>query len=81
MSRDVAGSVVTGSAAQLPDRDPRKKLGDLKLSHSSLTLMEKNIWSGVNLTPSELYQNMRSNQLEVKTASPTVGQYYEVFKN
>jgi len=36
---------------------------------------------GIDITPGELYKRMRTEQVDVKTAAPTVGEYYECFKD
>jgi DegV family protein with EDD domain len=35
---------------------------------------------GIDLFPGDLYQKMRTQMMEVKTAAPNIGQYYECFK-
>jgi DegV family protein with EDD domain len=76
MSKEV--SVVTGSAAQVPEV-VAARLG-IEIVPFITYVNGKEYRDGVDLTPNELYQKMRSNPLMVKTAAPTVGQYYEAFK-
>ncbi len=70
--------VVTGSAAQVPP-ETANQLGIVILP---LTIMVegKAYLDGIDLSPGELYQKMRTQKLEVKTAAPNVGQYYACFK-
>jgi DegV family protein with EDD domain len=70
--------VVTGSAAQVPP-EIANQLGIVILP---LTIMVegKEYLDGIDLFPSDLYQKMRTQKIEVKTAAPNVGQYYECFK-
>jgi DegV family protein with EDD domain len=41
----------------------------------------KEYLDGIDLSPNDLYQKMRNDKVDVKTAAPSVGQYYECFKN
>jgi DegV family protein with EDD domain len=79
MLENKAVSVVTGSAAQVP-KEVAEELGIIILP-LSVYVDGKEYHDGIDISPSELYQKMRLNQMEVKTAAPTVGQYYQAFKN
>jgi len=70
--------VVTGSAAQVPP-EIANQLGMVILP---LTIMVegKEYLDGIDLLPGEFYQKMRTQNIEVKTAAPNVGQYYECFR-
>ena len=70
--------VVTGSAAQVPP-EIASQLGIVILP---LTIMVegKEYLDGIDLFPGELYQKMRAQKIDVKTAAPNVGQYYACFK-
>lgn len=70
--------VVTGSAAQVPP-ETASQLGIVILP---LTIMVegKEYLDGIDLFPGELYQKMRAQKIDVKTAAPNVGQYYACFK-
>jgi len=70
--------VVTGSAAQVPP-ELANQLGIVILP---LVIMVegKEYQDGIDLFPGDLYQKMRTQKIEVKTAAPNVGQYYECFK-
>jgi len=78
MSKEIAAKVVTGSAAQVP-KEVAQKLG-MEIIPLIIYIDGKEYQDGINITPGELYQRMRTNQMVVKTAAPTVGQYYEVLK-
>lgn len=78
MSKEIAATVITGSAAQVP-KEVAQKLG-MAIIPLIIYIDGKEYQDGINITPGELYQRMRTNQMVVKTAAPTVGQYYEVFK-
>jgi len=46
----------------------------------TINVAGKDYLDGIDIFPGELYQKMRTQKLEVKTAAPSVGQYYESFK-
>jgi DegV family protein with EDD domain len=70
--------VVTGSAAQVPP----EIASQLSIVILPLTIIVegKEYLDGIDIFPSELYQKMRTQKIEVKTAAPNVGQYYACFK-
>ena len=70
--------VVTGSAAQVPP-EIASQLGIVILP---LVIMVegKEYLDGIDLHPGDLYQKMRTQKIEVKTAAPNVGHYYACFK-
>ena len=70
--------VVTGSAAQVPPEIARQ-LGIVILP-LVIIVEGKEYLDGIDLFPGELYQKMRTQKIEVKTAAPNVGQYYACFK-
>jgi DegV family protein with EDD domain len=70
--------VVTGSAAQVPP-EIANQLGIVILP-LVIVVEGKEYQDGIDLLPGELYQKMRTQKIEVKTAAPNVGQYYECFK-
>jgi DegV family protein with EDD domain len=76
MSEEAA--VVTGSVAQVPT-DVAEELG-IEIVPLVITVNGKEYLDEINITPGELYQKMRTDQLEVKTAAPTIGGYYEAYK-
>ena len=70
--------VVTGSAAQVPPEIARQ-LGIVILP-LVIIVEGKEYLDGIDLFPGELYQKMRTQRIEIKTAAPNVGQYYACFK-
>jgi len=70
--------VVTGSAAQVPP-EIASQLGIVILP-LVIIVEGKEYLDGIDLFPSDLYQKMRTQKIEVKTAAPNVGQYYACFK-
>jgi len=70
-------SVITGSCAQVP-KEVAEELG-IEVLPLLIYIDGKEYHDGIDFTPGELYQKMRVNQMEVKTAAPTVGQYYQAF--
>lgn len=70
--------VVTGSAAQVPPEIARQ-LGIVILP-LVIIVEGKEYLDGIDLFPGELYQKMRTQKIEIKTAAPSVGQYYACFK-
>jgi DegV family protein with EDD domain len=70
--------VLTGSTAQVP-QNVAAKLG-IEILPLRIYVNGTEYLDGIELTPDELYQKMRAEKIEVKTAAPTVGQYYESFK-
>lgn len=70
--------VVTGSAAQVPP-EIANQLG-MAILPLTIVVEGKEYQDGIDLLPGELYQKMRTQKIEVKTAAPSVGQYYECFK-
>jgi len=70
--------VVTGSAAQVQP-EIAAQLGIVILP-LIVVVAGKDYLDGIDIFPGELYQKMRTQKLEVKTAAPSVGQYYESFK-
>ena len=70
--------VVTGSAAQVPPEIARQ-LGIVILP-LVIIVEGKEYLDGIDLFPSDLYQKMRTQKIEIKTAAPNVGQYYACFK-
>jgi len=79
MNQNFTSTVVTGSAAQVPS-DLANQLG-IEIIPLKIYLNGKEYLDGIDLSPSNLYQKMRSDKVDVKTAAPSVGQYYECFKN
>jgi len=79
MNQHINSIVVTGSAAQVPS-DIAEQLG-IEILPLKIYVNGKEYLDGINLSPNDLYQKMRSDTLDVKTAAPSVGQYYESFKN
>ena len=79
MQNNNAVSVITGSAAQVP-KETAEALG-IDILPLLIYIDGKEYHDGIDISPGELYQRMRLNQMEVKTAAPTVGQYYQAFKN
>ena len=79
MQNNDAVSVITGSAAQVP-KETAEALG-IDILPLLIYVDGKEYHDGIDISPGELYQRMRLNQMEVKTAAPTVGQYYQAFKN
>lgn len=73
-----AAVVVTGSAAQVPP-EIASQLGIVTLP-LTIIVAGKAYLDGIDIFPGELYQKMRTQKLEVKTAAPSVGQYFECFK-
>jgi len=70
--------VVTGSAAQVPP-ELANQLGIVVLP-LTIIVEGKEYLDGIDIFPGELYQKMRIQKIEVKTAAPSIGQYYECFK-
>lgn len=70
--------VVTGSAAQVPP-EIASQLGIVILP-LVIIVEGKEYLDGIDLFPGELYQKMRTQKIEIKTAAPNVGQYYACFK-
>ena len=70
--------VVTGSAAQVPT-ELANQLGIVVLP-LTIIVEGKEYLDGVDIFPGELYQKMRAQKMGVKTAAPSIGQYYECFK-
>jgi len=79
MNQHITSTVVTGSAAQVPS-DIAEQLG-IEILPLKIYVNGKEYLDGIDLSPSDLYQKMRSDKIDVKTAAPSVGQYYECFKN
>ena len=79
MQNNNAVSVITGSAAQVP-KETAEAFG-IDILPLLIYVDGKEYHDGIDISPGELYQRMRLNQMEVKTAAPTVGQYYQAFKN
>lgn len=77
MHRDAA--VVTGSVAQIP-QEIAEELNIYVIPFIVYVNWEEHR-DGIDITPGELYRRMRVEQVEVKTAAPTVGDYYSSFKN
>ncbi len=69
--------VVTGSAAQVPP-EIANQLGMVILP-LTIVVEGKDYLDGIDILPGELYQKMRAQNIEVKTAAPNVGEYYECF--
>jgi len=70
--------VVTGSAAQVPP-DLANQLG-IEILPLTIIVEGRAYLDGIDLFPGDLYQKMRTQMMEVKTAAPNIGQYYECFK-
>jgi len=78
MKPETLPTVVTGSAAQVP-KEIASELG-IEILPLRIYVNGKEYLDGIDLTPGELYQKMRASRLEVKTAAPSVGHYYQSFK-
>lgn len=78
MKPNVISRVVTDSAGQVP-KEEADQLG-IEVIPLEIYINGKQYRDGIDFTPRELYQKMRTDDLEVKTAAPGVGQYYEFFK-
>lgn len=72
-------AVVTGSVGQVP-KNIAEELG-ITVIPFIIYINGKEYHDGIDISPGELYKRMRTEQVDVKTAAPTVGQYYESFKN
>ncbi len=70
--------VVTGSAAQVPPEIASQLC--IVILPLVIIVEGKEYLDGIDLFPSDLYQKMRTQKIEVKTAAPNVGQYYACFK-
>lgn len=71
-------TVVTGTAAQV-EPTAAAKLGIVVLP-LKVYVNNKEFQDGVDIQPGDLYRQMRIERLNVKTAAPSVGQYYQCFK-
>ncbi|MGC9520751.1 MAG: DegV family protein [Anaerolineae bacterium] len=78
MNQSITPTVVTGSAAQVPS-DLASQLG-IEILPLEIYVNGKEYLDGIDITPSDLYQKMRNENVNVKTAAPSVGQYFECFK-
>jgi len=77
MQREAA--IVTGSVGQVP-RQIAKELNITVIPFIVYVNGEEHR-DGVDITPGELYKRMRTEQVEVKTAAPSMGEYFMSFKN
>ncbi len=77
MHRDAA--VVTGSVAQIPQEIAEEL--NIQVIPFIVYVNGEEHRDGIDITPGELYRRMRVEQVEVKTAAPSVGDYYSRFKN
>jgi len=77
MHRDAA--VVTGSVAQIPQEIAEEL--NIQVIPFIVYVNGEEHRDGIDITPGELYRRMRVEQVEVKTAAPSVGDYYSSFKN
>ncbi len=77
MNTQIKPIVVTGSAAQVP-KDVATQLG-IEILPLKIFVNGKEYQDGIDISPGDLYLKMRSEVVEVKTAAPGVGQYYECF--
>lgn len=71
-------AVVTGSVAQVP-KGVAETLG-IEVLPLIISVNGEEFRDQVTISAGQLYKRMRVEQLEVKTAAPTVGEYYEAFK-
>jgi len=71
-------AVVTGSVAQVP-KGVAETLG-IEVLPLIISVNGEEFRDQVTIFAGQLYKRMRVEQLEVKTAAPTVGEYYEAFK-
>lgn len=78
MNAETTPAVVTSSVAQVP-KDVASQLG-IEILPLPIYVNGKEHQDGIDLFPSELYQKMRADKVVVKTAAPSVGQYYQCFK-
>jgi DegV family protein with EDD domain len=72
-------AIVTGSVGQVP-QDVAAEL-NIKVIPFIVYVNGEEHRDGIDITPGELYKRMRTEQVDVKTAAPTVGEYYECFKD
>lgn len=79
MNQHITSTVVTGSAAQVQS-DIAEQLG-IEILPLKIYVNGNEYLDGIDLSPNDLYQKMRNDKVDVKTAAPSVGQYYECFKN
>ena len=77
MHREVA--VVTGSVAQIPQEIAEEL--NIQVIPFIVYVNGEEHRDEIDIMPGELYKRMRTEQVEVKTAAPTVGDYYSSFKN
>jgi DegV family protein with EDD domain len=77
MHREAA--VVTGSVAQIPQEIAEEL--NIQVIPFIVYVNGEEHRDGVDIKPGELFNSMRTEQLDVKTAAPTVGDYYTSFKN
>ena len=71
-------AIVTGSVAQIP-KDIVKILG-IEVLPLIISVNGEEFRDEVTISAGQLYKRMRAEKLVVKTAPPTVGEYYEAYK-
>lgn len=70
--------VLTDSVAQIPPKLAQQyQIGVIPFS---IIIGEESYWDGVDLTATQLYNRMRTENILPKTSHPSMGEYIEIFR-
>ena len=69
--------ILTDSVAQIPQN--LVKQYHIGVIPFSIIIEDKSYWDGVNISPAELYQRMRTEPITPRTSHPSMGEYINFF--
>jgi DegV family protein with EDD domain len=69
--------ILTDSVAQIPQN--LAKQYHIGVIPFSIIIEDKSYWDGVDISPAELYQRMRTEPITPRTSHPSMGEYINIF--
>jgi len=72
-------AIVTDSIAQVPEEIANKL--DISVIPFAVNINHQRYLDGINLSPQNMYQRMRSEQILPTTSAPSIGEYLEIFRS
>jgi DegV family protein with EDD domain len=70
--------ILTDNVAQIPPEIAKKHLVDI--IHFTIIIEGKSYKDGIDIFPSDIYQQMRTEEISPKTSQPALGEYLNFFK-
>ena len=71
--------ILTDSVAQIPQN--LAKQYHIGVIPFSIIIEDKSYWDGVDISPAELYQRMRTEPITPRTSHPSMGEFINIFNH